>query len=630
MAARDTNENEVNEGGRAHVREERPAERRPVEPRTSVPAIQEINRILGGGMPRRTNGNVLTSAVKAVKAHLNPEREIARGNVDLNKLQVIGLEASELGLGISSVILAVPKEEGGVLRIFTSVLALEATMLDESGVRNLDINGRTWTVPVLGSDYVTDSYLAHVERVVSKQFESARNRVEVVCAGWRVVDRAVDFSDEESSEVRSVVFYAQAALSAMMAAQSSDQPFFCLDWLQKNSSLEISVDMSGKENYTSDGLPRRNDISIAVSGTARGADGQTQTIPIATLGGYINLMYCMPKEEQFDSRRRTPPFVPVFVINRLDSATNAVTPEQLLLALGSAAVISSNPGWARNFLPGDVGRGAIDYKDTGLLNILSNPEGTGEPVVFEGSGNIDESKWFSYFSSLVDVDNLAWAIELEEGGENSWITSLLLEAASDTSENGAAVARLANYADRLTTGHYSRRAREMGVTYPLNLADARYLTGTYLDENRQPRDLRDWDTLRWLAAFPDDRGEAALRYQSVIDRTDIDTEIRVAEQYRQLTEVMPSGVKFSRYVDLVYIDPHWIAALARAIGDCNINIDSRSATYSFGARRLRGNTRIRDYASGDLAGGALSRRSYDDGTRSIRTRVGNGFGGSNY
>ncbi|MNO01357.1 hypothetical protein D3C81_2214760 [compost metagenome] len=67
-----------------------------------------------------------------------------------------------------------------------------------------------------------------------------------------------------------------------------------------------------------------------------------------------------------------------------------------------------------------------------------------------------------------------------------------------------------------------------------------------------------------------------------------------------------------------------------AVADCKINIDQRSAHYTFGNRRLRGNTRIRDFVGGDLTHGMLSsRRVGGDRERGLRSTVGNGFGFGN-
>ncbi|MNP65718.1 hypothetical protein D3C76_1613390 [compost metagenome] len=89
-------------------------------------------------------------------------------------------------------------------------------------------------------------------------------------------------------------------------------------------------------------------------------------------------------------------------------------------------------------------------------------------------------------------------------------------------------------------------------------------------------------------------------------------------------------MKFARYVDLAFINPAFIEAMAMAVADCKINIDQRSAHYTFGNRRLRGNTRVRDFVGGDLTHGMLSsRRVTGDGARSLRGNVGNGFGFGN-
>lgn len=591
--------------------------------------LLDINRLLGSPMSRKTSGEALVSAVKGFKFWFSAERNVAgTGSIDLSKVQVLGLEASEHNVSISSVILAYPVESNGTTKVLTHALALESTLTDESAVRNVDIAHRSYQLPVVASDYVTESYLALVDEIVKKHFEqSSRRNIEVIRAGWRTVDRKVDFNEAESTEARMVVFYAQAALTAIFYDLFNPEVYFSLEWLTKQSSLEINVDLSGREVYSADGLPRRSDIAVSVAGVVRKGD-QNISVPIANLGGYVNLMYSPPAQQDRWARtavRNEPYFTPTFIINRMDTGTNGISPEMLLLSLAGASVISKDQAWAQTFLPGEIARGEIDTRDTGLLNILG-PDQDKEPVVFDARASLDVQKWGQYFFSLVD-DKLAWAIELEEGGDNSWITSLLLDAATDNTTTADAIRRLYDYADRLTAGNFTRRARELGVETPLEMSGARYLTGTWIDEKGQERDLRDWDLLRWMAQNPNDEGVSALNYQDVIDRSDLDVEIRVSEQFTQLTTALgASNVKFARYVDLAYFNPKFIEALALAVADCKINIDQRQAHYSFGSRRIRGNSRIRDFAGGDLTHGMLSRRVTGDGQRSLRGSIGNGFG----
>lgn len=636
MAVQDDIENNASNNEqrqeRAAPRQEQRTERTTRETQPTSAGLLDINRLLGAPMSRRISGEVLVNAVKSVKHWFDPERQVAgAGLIDLSKIQVLGLEASEHNVSISSVILAYPVEDNGTVKVLVSALALSSSMTDDVAVRNVEINHRTYPLPVIASDYITESYLALVDEIAKKAFDQSRRSVEIVRAGWRVVSHKVDFNDPENTEVRQVVFYAQAALAAIYSNLFQPDLFFSLDWLSKQSTLEINVDLSGREAMTADGLPRRSDLAVTVAGIVRKGD---QNIPVglANLGGYVSIMYTPPVEQDRWSRtqrRDQPYFTPMYVINRMDTNANGITPELLLLALAGASVISKDQAWAQTYLPGDIARGDVDFRDAGLLNILG-PDQDKTPVEFDNRASLDTHKWAQYFFSLVD-DNLAWAIELEEGGDNSWITSLLSDAATDDSANKDAIGRLYDYADRLTNGNFTRRARELGVETPLQMSGARYLTGTWIDEKGNERDLREWDLLRWMATNPNDEGESALRYQDVIDRVDLDVEIRVSEQYDQLTSALgASNVKFARYVDLAFINPQFIEALAMAVADCKINIDQRSAHYTFGNRRLRGNTRVRDFVGGDLTHGMLSsRRVSGDGARSLRGNVGNGFGFGN-
>lgn len=593
--------------------------------------LLDINSLLGTPMSRRTSGESLINAVKAFKHWYSAERQVASGGaIDLSKIQVLGLGSSESNVSVSSVILAYPVEEQGTITVLTHVLALAGSMTEDAVTRNEEINHRTYPVPILASDYVTEAYLKLADDIALRACKNDRKVVKVARTGWRVVAKTVDFNEIENTDVRQVAYYAQAAMVTIYNSVFKPNTYFALDMLSNKSSLEISVDMSRREIPTADGVPRRTDISVTVSGIVRKGD-QNVTVPLASISGYIALFYTPPAETgRFspNKRRDEPYFTPTFVINRMDTNANAITPELLLLALAGSSVISKDQAWAQTLLPGDLGRGEVDYRDTGLLNILG-PDQDRSAVEFDNRSSLDTQKWAQYFFGLVD-EELAWAIELEEGGDNSWVTSLLSDAATDDTTDKEAITRLYHYANRLTMNNFSKHAESLNVVEPLVMADARYFVGTWIDESSKLSDTREWDLMRWMAVNPNDDGASALAYQDVIDRVDLDPVIRISEQYEQLTSALgASNVQPVRYVDLAYIDPNFIAALAMGVSDCKINIDQRTAQYTFGNRRLRGNTRIRNFVGGDLTHGKLSsRRTTNDDTRGHRSVVRNGFGSS--
>jgi hypothetical protein len=596
-------------------------------------SLLDFNRLLGGPMSRRTTGASLVQAIQAVKYWFSPEKRLNSGSfIDLSKVQVLGLDAQEHNVGISSVILTYPIEQNGELIVMSSVMVLESTLVDESRVRQIELNGRGYPVPVVASDFVTEAYMALIDDIIIKNYSTTRRNVTVMPAGWRTVDSGVDFSDPDVTEVRDVIFYAQLALVTCYNLRFQPDTYFNLEWLTKGSHLEIKVDLLGNDIPTADGLPRRNDICISVNGLVKTNDG-TAKMALASVSGYISLLYTPPADD--GPRRRggrrhessyEPYFTPTFIINRIDSGQNAITPELMLLALAAASVITKNQAWVQSMLPGDIdSRDDIDAKDTGYLNLLG-PDAADGKVEFDGRGNSDFiGKWEDYFFDLVDED-MAWAIELEDGGDNAWLTSLLTEVAEDRSSHGGATDLLFQYADQLTMNNFTRRANEIGLNSPLTMSGARYLTGTWVDSHGNKRDLRDWDLLRWLAVSDGDV-DVALRYQDVIDRTEMDVEIRVSEQYEQLVSALgEKNVKFCRYVDLAFINPDFIDALTASVSDCRIIIDQAQASYSFGQKRKRGNTRVRDFRGGDLTHGMLNRRSGGDDFRGGRNRIGNGLG----
>ena len=620
-------------------RQERPAEPRAEraertereastdKPTRRAGSLKDVNRLLGGPLARNTGGVALTDAIKSLRETISIDKNIGGGGaLDLSKLTILGLESSEFNSQVSSVIFAYPHEQDGKLNVYTYVAALEASFDGEIPSRVYDHNRRPYSVPGVVGDFVTEGYLKTASDIVKKHFSDNRRQVEVIDAGWRTVGKLVDFAIKDNPAVRGIAFYAVASLNAMLTADTNQELFFDLDWLDKGENLDIAIDVSGRELQTADLLPRRSDIVVNISGSIN-VDGDIVRSKLTTVGGYVNLVYAPDAEEKGYGRNRdqkTQVFTPIFIIDNLDTGGNAITPELLLLGLAGASVISKNQNWAQVFLPNDVRGSATDYRDTGYLGLLGQKR---QYVEVGNRTNLDLDEWSDYFFSLVR-EELAWGIEVEEGGDNSWITSLLWAAASG---DRAAEDRLWEYADRLTLDNFSGRARDLGVNKFIELSGSRYLSGTYIDEKGDLRDLRDFDMLRWLVQTGNDDPSIAIDWQETFDNPDLDWEVRVAEQHRMLQAVLGTNLQYSRYVNLLYVNPDAIKALAMAVDDCKVGIDQNQTQYSFGARRLRGNTRIGQFAAGDVTGGIFNRtRDTGGGRGNRRAPLGNGFGGRNF
>lgn len=597
------------------------------QPRRTA-SLKDLSRLLGGPVARNTGGEALSQALTALKEQLQADKNVVgSGNVDLNKLVVLGLESSEYNTQVSAAIFAYPHEVDGTLNVYTFVAALEGSIDGDIPARVYDLNRRQYAVPGVVGDYVTDGYLKTAADIVQKHFSDQRRKVEVIDAGWRTVGKLVDFSLKDNPAVRSIAFYAVASLTAMVTADVDSTMYFNLDWLAKGENLDISVDVSGREVQTADLLPRRSDIVININGTIAVDDTQLRQ-KLTTVGGYINLIYSPEDEEErgFSRNRqeKTQVYTPIFIIDNLDTGGNAITPELLLLGLAGASVISRHDNWAQVFLPNDIDKRTTDYRDTGYLALL----GSKRAVVEVGSRtNLDVEEWGDYFFSLVRND-LAWGIEVEEGGDVSWLTSLLWSAASGDRD---AEERLWEYADRLTLDNFSGRARDLGLKEFVSLSGARYLSGTYVDEKGDVKDLRDFDMLRWLVQTGNEDPNIAIEWQETFDNEELDWEVRVAEQHRMLNSVLGTNLQYSRYVNLLYISPLAIKALAQAVDDCKVGIDQNQTMYSFGSRRLRGNSRIQQYAAGDVSGGIFNRsRDVSGRGNNRRSPLGNGLGRRNY
>lgn len=599
------------------TREDRPS--RESQSRRPTASLKDLNRLLGGPLSRDTGGETLVAALAGFKGWIDSDKNVSgRQTVDLKEVQLLPMEAAEHNVLASAVIFTYPIEHDGAKKVLSFIVVLEGSIDGEMPAKTYDMGRRSYSIPSVVGDFVTDGYLQAATAIVRKAYSNDRRQPEVIDAGWRSVSKLVDFSMKDNEQVRKIAFHAMTAITAVTMELLSPDVYFGLDMLAKGENLVLNTDVSGRETFTADGLPRKTDMTVNVQGHIQLED-TTSKRTLATIGGRIDLIYAPDPEANLSRHRREePPLVPIFVINHMDTGLNAVTPELIGLGLAGVSSLSRGREWARVFLPNDLGT-KNDYRDTGWLALFSSEKR------YQDLGNLrslDPEDWAEYFFSLVS-DELAWGIEVEEGGDNSWLTSLFWAAANGDTD---AEDRLIGYFDRLTNSHFSSRMREAGIRSVVRNSGQRYLTGVYKDEGDNLRSTADFDLLRWLHHTGAEGTDIALDWQETFEPESRDWEVRTSEQVSMLASVLNQNLTLVRYVNLVYLDTGAMKALALAVTDCGVGIDQSNSMYQFGNRRLRGNMRIRDLADGDITGGLFNRpREVNGGRRSVGP-LGNGLG----
>lgn len=604
-------------------REESPRREERVErpSRQDGASMRTMGRSLGRALTRNSTGEALTKAFNAFDQLFHDVNNTANSAdvVVLDEYKILALDSMEFRTEMSSVVFTYAmKGDDGQQHVFYYTLLVEGSCPSLSPVRCED-RGRQFEIPRVAGDVMNERYADRVyDLVVSHYGETFKFHD----CGSNVLPADIDVEKDEQA-VRNLAFYANAAIETISVEIVGYQPTFTLTWLERDDSLEVAVDFSGEPQYSAAGLPRRTDVKITITSNVRDEAGSYRD-RLSRVGGSLEMIYApaaTSSENGFGARRRTEEtelFTPLFTITDLDTDFKAITLEMQLLGMASTAALSDELYWVNSFRPKMTGgKDERDYRDIGALNYLA-PAGKYFDVK---SSSVDTQMFLEYFGTLCRRD-LAYAIDVEERGDNSWINSVFVEAAQGSD---ASLKRIFDAADNLTDGHFSPIYRDMAdeTRSPINPfedSNNRIILGWY-KEDGEKHDLRNLDLLHWLNRRGDHDADFALEWQDTFDNVRDPIEARIEKRLRMLEDVLGAGsFKVTGYAQQVLINSVFIAALAAAVKACDVRIDQSNTSSTYGNARVRGNFQISRLAGANLGGGLFGRFSRRDDRDSGRSR----------
>jgi hypothetical protein len=603
--------------------------------RGSQPAMRNMGRSLGRALGRNNAGEALSKAFAAFDKLFHDENAAGShqgDNIVLDEYKLMMFDQVEHRVDMSSVLFTYLLKDGAQDHVFYYTILVEGSTPSLAPIR-CDERNRQFEIPRTAGDVLNARYSDRVFAMLESVYGHGAKYHD---CGTNVLPAGIDCDDVKNVPViRNLAFYANAAIETISVELLNYQPSFTLSWLERDDSLEVEVDWSGMPQYSAAGAPRRTDVKICITSNVRDrtSDGDNSyRDQLSRVGGSFELIYSPSQQSgnSFGIRRNveeTQLFTPLFTITDLDTDFKAITLEMQLLGMASTATLSDDLLWVNNFrTTGSKSKDPKDrdYKDIGALNFLA-PQGQYFDVK---SANLGTDGFLEYFGTLCRPD-LAYAMDVEERGDNTWINSVFMEA-SQGSE--ASLKRIFDAADNLTDGHFSSIYRQMAddrtAHNPFEDSQNRILLGWY-KEGGEMLDLRNLDLLYWLNRRGDqDQGDLALDWQDTFDMIKDPVEVRLDKRIRILSDVFgDSGFKVTGYAQQLYIDSVFIAALAAAVKACDVRIDQNNTTNTYGSVRPRGNYNISRMAGTNLGGGLFARNSRRDDTgggRSGRTYIGRG------
>jgi hypothetical protein len=596
--------------------------------------MRTMGRSLGRALSRNDTGEVLSKAYGAFDKLLHDQNTASAqvgDTIVLDEYKVFMFDSVEHRSDMSSLVFAYLLKQNNEEHAFYYTLLVEGSAPELSPAR-CDERGRAFEIPRVAGDVMNERYSDRIYLMLEEFYGSA---VKLHDCGSNVLPSSIDADDAKNHQViRNLAFYMNAAIETCSVELLNYQPRFSLNWLEHDDSLEVDVDWTNTPQYSATGSPRRTDVKIGITANVREADGVSRD-KLSRVGGSFELIYspAMQSGNGFGGRRdkeETELYTPLFTITDLDTDYKAITLEIQLLGMASTATLSDDLMWVNAFrTTGAKSRNDKedrDYRDIGALNYLA-PQGAYFDIK---SANLGPEGFLEYFGTLCRPD-LAYAIDVEERGDNSWINSVFIEAAQGVETS---LDRIFEAANQLTDNHFSGLYRKMADEArapgnPFFDTQNRIMLGWYKEDGVQ-HDLRNLDLLYWLNRRGDHDANFALDWQDTYDQTNIPIEVRIEKRIRLLTDIFgSSGFKVTGYAQQVGIDSIFIAALAAAVKACNVRIDQSNTTNKYGNVRPRGNYNISDRAGTNLGGGLFTRtsRSRDDrdgggGGRGGRTFIG--------
>jgi hypothetical protein len=378
----------------------------------------------------------------------------------------------------------------------------------------------------------------------------------------------------------------------------NEEPRFNTAMIVGSPDEPTGITVSGRMDFapatleTVTGLPIRNDISVTTKLVMPNQDRTqiaTSNAPILSqVAGYLDLSYVEPEVtvNQFgQSIKSTNCYQARYVMTNTNIETNAMTPELALFGLASTRMLSQNHAWVSGFRK----RHGIkdDTRDIGAIGYEVNLSNDGSNQL----GKIDTgAQDFDLFQLIrrAFLPNLLYSLDVEEGGDDSWVWLSLQYAAQGDQD---AYRDILDTAENLTLGHFGRYwqggeiARHSG-----NLIHLGYFT---TPEGKE--DIRKLDYLALLNMLGQDHLADVIAFSDTFDPNMGDPTKRLADRTRILRGLFQNNIHFKGWANRYDLNGAFLDALAAGIRDAGMVIVPETVYGEF-TRTARGNNGLADFA----------------------------------
>jgi hypothetical protein len=443
------------------------------------------------------------------------------------------------------------------------------------------VNGRFPELQMTAGDYADDPLW---NAIVAKLTNVYGGEYEFLKAGNATIPRFVNVAkiEEWQNTIYSTLFVAVGAIETM-----AERDFaigagpLTIHAITNRATNQIVMDLNDTPDHGATGLPIRNDVSMTLRATVRvGVPGvPDKVIDIVKTSMFVNLLYQVPPPPSPNQRPDTRRFVPQIVLTHLASKTSLMTPETQVLSLAMAPLLDYNDQYLAPFTASaTANRPMRDFGAVGLEVNLSGDD-NGAPVGKEDLTKLSTAEFFQ-LARMSLFDEVRVALAIDESGPLTWLNSMFLGAANQTS--GPEYDAIIQACNNLTGDIFG----QIWNGGPITVSNGtRYHVGYYLDDNNEQRDLLDIDYLWMLNRC------GAKNLETVYDFSDTyfdnnHPDVQLINRWAIIQRLVRSATLVG-YGQIVEANPDFLVTLIQAIKSAGLPLRANNSLVDFQNARGR-------------------------------------------
>lgn len=428
---------------------------------------------------------------------------------------------------------------------------------------------------------------------------------ELEASGFTVISSE---NKPDDDNVKAVLFFSNAANEAHLDRIEGVEPFRIQDSIDPdNDNLRGRLEYDPEPMDNVNGLPVRSDIHVAV--TAHSRSNQGQSMRLTEVDAFVDLVLDqdanmgagnvyggggLPSQFGPQTQPNFQRYWPRAVLTRADNHFNMISLETELLALITVAQMAKDSAYTGVWRPRKGIKQKDDLRDIGAVNLeLGMVPDAKDPNrrvrINTKSDSFSDNDAYHLIRTVVKPD-LIYSMDIEEGGEHSWVQQGFLMASAGDNDAHEAIIQAA---DNLTGGFFRQF---FDPNEPICVHDGnRIQLGYYIDKTGERRDLREIDHLAMLNMFGETNLEIVDRYADTFDRVNENMDVRLHVRTQILRDAV-GDIHVKGYADRINLTPSFMNALVSAAAKAELSIDPAAMHQKFNTAP-RGNGHIGRFAN---------------------------------